>query len=80
MSSLIFFWEGLQGELGHPEKQNSSVPRQIEGLKHEVCVDIACGSLTSYAITASGMVYNWYRHFSITYHIVLNFYQFKNNC
>jgi alpha-tubulin suppressor-like RCC1 family protein len=53
-------FKGIQGELGHPEKMNLSTPKIIEGLKNEVCSDIACGSITSFAITASGKVYNWY--------------------
>jgi alpha-tubulin suppressor-like RCC1 family protein len=55
----VFYTPGLQGELGHPEKENFVNPRRVEGLSHEICVDISCGSLTSFAITASGKVYNW---------------------
>ena len=53
------FGRGHQGELGHPERTNEAEPKIVEGLRNVDCVDICCGSLTSYAITASGQVYHW---------------------
>ncbi len=63
------FGRGIQGELGHPERRNETIPRLVAGLKHQEIVGIACGSLTSYALTASGQVYQWsVAHISTSFH------------
>lgn len=56
---IYSFGRGIQGELGHMERGNLSRPKLVEGFQNEVIVDIACGSVTSYAVTASGAVYQW---------------------
>lgn len=56
---IYSFGRGIQGELGHGVKENLSTPKVIEGFQNEMIVDIACGSITSYAVTISGAVYNW---------------------
>ena len=50
---------GREGQLGHCDKIDLFKPKMIEGLSHETVVNVACGSLTSYAITSTGRVYQW---------------------
>jgi RCC1 and BTB domain-containing protein len=55
------FGRGNEGQLGHSkESKLESVVKLVSGLEHETIVDISAGSLTSYAITSTGKVYQWY--------------------
>jgi alpha-tubulin suppressor-like RCC1 family protein len=56
---VLSFGRGREGQLGHGEKSDEAIPKIVNGLNHETVVDVACGSLTSYAITSSGRVYQW---------------------
>jgi RCC1 and BTB domain-containing protein len=57
---VFTFGKGDEGQLGQGNKWKSCrVPRKITSLEHETIVSIAAGARTSYAVTASGRVYNW---------------------
>ena len=53
------FGRGKEGQLGHNERSSDKNPKLIEGLRHETVTSIACGSITSFAITAAGRIYQW---------------------
>lgn len=57
---VFTFGKGDEGQLGQGNKWKSCrVPRKVTSLEHETIVSIAAGARTSYAVTASGRVYNW---------------------
>lgn len=56
---VFAFGRGKEGQLGLGDKVNEEKPKMLSGLSHETVVDVACGSLTSYAVTSTGKVYQW---------------------
>mmetsp|Transcript_32559 Transcript_32559/g.33208 ORF Transcript_32559/g.33208 Transcript_32559/m.33208 type:complete len:90 (-) Transcript_32559:2438-2707(-) len=63
---IYAFGRGREGQLGTQSCRDSkSVPQLITALQNEYVLDVACGAMTSYAITASGSVYQWY--FTMSY-------------
>jgi alpha-tubulin suppressor-like RCC1 family protein len=58
---LFSFGRGREGQLGHGlERPEASEVMQVVGLDDETVIEIAAGSLTSYAVTSTGNVYHWY--------------------
>jgi len=56
----LFTWgRGKEGQLGNGNRENSSVPRRVEALKHVRLRDVACGPDHCLALTESGDVYTW---------------------
>ena len=61
---LYSFGRGREGQLGIKSSRNNLYePRKIIALQHEYVIGTAAGSMTSYAITESGNVYQWYHNF-----------------
>jgi len=57
---IYSFGRGKDGQLGlGSSKLNVSTPEKIMALQHESVIYVASGALTSYAVTASGLVYHW---------------------
>lgn len=53
--------KGSEGQLGIGTKWPTlNKPRKIVDLEHETIVHIAAGARSSYAVTATGRVYQWY--------------------
>ena len=56
----VYSWgrnrEGQCGELG---TARVSQPMLVEGLQHEAIVAVACGSDSSFAVSAGGSVFRW---------------------
>lgn len=53
----LYTWGwGTEGQLGHPDlaESGSWTPMRVEDLRGETIVHVACGSLTTFVITASG--------------------------
>lgn len=56
----VWSWGGgLEGQLGHGNKQNELYPLLIDGLKHLTVIAIAAGSEHSIAISSEGGVFAW---------------------
>lgn len=57
---LYAFGRGKEGQLGSGiTRNNQSSPQLIMSLQNEYVTNISCGAMTSYAITASGSIYQW---------------------
>lgn len=56
---IYSFGRGREGQLGHGSSDCSEAGI-VTGLGEETIVDIAAGCNTSYAITSTGNVYQWY--------------------
>ena len=57
---IYSFGRGKDGQLGHGlSKVNTSTPERIMALQHESIIYVSSGALTSYAVAASGSVYQW---------------------
>ena len=54
------FGRGSEGQLGHSSRSDERLPHLISALRHETVTAIACGSSTSFAITTSGKIYQWF--------------------
>ncbi|XP_057856475.2 RCC1 domain-containing protein RUG3, mitochondrial [Cryptomeria japonica] len=56
----VFTWgHGGHGELGHGSVEYGRVPQVVQALADERVVYVACGSLSSAAVTDSGKLYMW---------------------
>lgn len=55
---IYSFGRGKEGQLGHSDVECSEA-KIVDGLGEETIIDIAAGSLTSYAVTSTGNVYHW---------------------
>lgn len=60
------FGKGDEGQLGLGKRRehmflpfSESNPYRVVGLDHETVAAVAAGARTSYAITVSGLVYEW---------------------
>jgi alpha-tubulin suppressor-like RCC1 family protein len=60
------FGKGDEGQLGVGKRrqdvflpENDPNSQRVLGLDHETIVAVAAGARTSYAITVSGLVYEW---------------------
>jgi alpha-tubulin suppressor-like RCC1 family protein len=57
---VFTFGRGKEGQLGHGQQSsNCKEPQVVSAIQNETVVSIAAGSLTSYAVTATGKVYQW---------------------
>lgn len=66
---LFAFGRGRDGQLGHC-REDASGSSMVGGLEDETVVGIAAGSASSYAITSTGNVYQWYCFCSFKYFYV----------
>ncbi len=63
---IYSFGRGKEGQLGREvgdSERKSGVHKMskaVVGLEHESIIGVAAGALTSYAVSASGEVYQWY--------------------
>lgn len=55
---IYSFGRGRDGQLGHGELECTEA-KLVNGLNDETVVDITAGSLSSYAVTSTGNVYQW---------------------
>jgi alpha-tubulin suppressor-like RCC1 family protein len=55
---IYSFGRARDGQLGHSNGEGAEA-KLVTGLGEETVVDIAAGSLTSYAVTSTGNVYQW---------------------
>ncbi len=57
---IYSFGRGKDGQLGHggEEANNSNI---VGGLENETVIAVAAGSASSFAITSTGNVYQWYK-------------------
>ena len=54
------FGRGSEGQLGNGNADAAAEANIVSGLNEETIVDIAAGSASSYAVTSTGNVYQWY--------------------
>lgn len=56
----VYTWgRGKEGQLGHGHRENLTEPTRVDGLKHEIVVQIAAGSQHCLVLTKSGKVFTW---------------------
>jgi E3 ubiquitin-protein ligase HERC2 len=57
---IVHTWgRGGFGRLGHGKLDGVEYPREVVSLKHEKCVQIACGFAYTAAVTDEGILYTW---------------------
>lgn len=56
---VLTWGHGGQGQLGHGSLETGCIPQVVQALADERVVHIACGSLSSAAVTDSGKLYMW---------------------
>ena len=49
---------GTQGQLGHGEKQNTTIPTLVTMLPKQV-IQVSCGLNHTFALTHDGLLYGW---------------------
>jgi alpha-tubulin suppressor-like RCC1 family protein len=52
---------GRHGQLGHTNRKNQIIPKEVEALADEAIVDVACGEYQTCAITSTGSIFTWGR-------------------
>ena len=55
---IYTFGRGREGQLGHSVSEGAEA-HLVPGLEDETVLDVAAGSMTSYAVTSTGNVYHW---------------------
>jgi len=61
LGDVFTFGRGNQGQLGLGSKIKGNInsPQLVKSMQHEYVVSVAAGSMTSFAVTATGKVYQW---------------------
>lgn len=55
---IYTFGRGREGQLGHSAAEGAEA-HLVPGLEEETVIDVTAGSMTSYAVTTTGNVYQW---------------------
>ncbi len=60
---VYVYGRGREGQLGLGlDKKDCFQPILVKELQHESVIKVVAGGVSSYAITANGRIYHWYRN------------------